>query len=261
MATKIPTQHADVKRGEIFLLHPADIAVDHGRNARSSDHTDEAVASLVESIRTHGQLQPVVIRRRHDGSAELVAGYGRHAAATVLVAEDPQFRLACRLVTYNEEDAFRLSIVENLERRDTSPIDDAVAQEKLRTVYGWDEAAIAKLYCKSTSYIARLSRLLTLPRDIQARVHAREIGVQAAIDLTSLPPDEAREVVESQPEDIGEVVRERRRESGVNLKRNLKELRNLLSAVADLPWVEVLTQYLDGQIATPEAEALLREAK
>ena len=101
MAAKITTTHADLRRSEILLLPPADITADPAKNSRRDPHDAEAVASIAESFRRDGQMQPVLIRKRHDGTAELVAGFRRHAAATLIAASDANFRLRCTLVNCN----------------------------------------------------------------------------------------------------------------------------------------------------------------
>jgi hypothetical protein len=84
---------------------------------------------------------------------------------------------------------------EGRERRETTPVDNAVAQRRLREDYGWTDTKIAEFYRCSAPYVGTLKKLLTLPTRVQRLVHGKELSVQAATALADLPPDEQANVL------------------------------------------------------------------
>src|SRR3990167_6542295 len=106
-------------------------------------------------------------------------------------------RLRCRLIDCNEEEAYAKSISENEDRLDTSAIDKAHAQRRLREEFHWPEERIAKHYKCTTAYTHFLKKLVTLPAETQMLVHRKELSIQAAVDLCSLASADQKEVISS----------------------------------------------------------------
>lgn len=190
----------DVKRGELFSIFPHEIIVNPEENGRAYPVSDETIQALAESILEYGQEQPVVVRRIEGNKVKLVAGYGRHRAVlrinTVLQPDNP-IRLQCRVRdTMNSKEAFIHNLVENRDRCDTTPVDDAENQRRLREQYGWSEAKIAEFYGKSVSYIYQLKKTLALSEPIKEQVAEGNISIGATLDLTELPESQREAVVE-----------------------------------------------------------------
>ena len=104
-------------------------------------------------------------------------------------------KLKCCVSIMNDEEALRRSIMENRERSETTPMDDAYNQRRLREECGWTDVRISDFYKVSPPYVAVLKKLLLLPTDIQLRVHTKQISVQAAIALADLSPEEQKAVL------------------------------------------------------------------
>src|SRR5262245_34103744 len=187
----------DVVRQDEFLIDSAEILVDDGLNGRWQPHTDEAVERMVKSFEEEGQLQAVQVRRIHDNKVQLVLGYRRYAAATLYNQRHPDqpMKLRAKVVLVNDEEAFRRNLVENRERAECSPVDDAHNQRRLREVFGWTDAKIAEFYHVSPAHVCTLKKLLALPSDVQRLVHGRTLSVQAATGLADLPAQEQKEVL------------------------------------------------------------------
>jgi len=150
-------------------------------------HFDEAsLQSLAESIRSHGIVQPLVVRRRGDGY-ELIAGERRWRAAKlaglakvpVVVKEVPDDHL------------LEIALIENIQREDLNAIEEAQAYKKLLETVGLTQEALASRVGRDRSYITNYLRLLRLPDDLQQLVidgrlstgHARTLLALGHVDL------------------------------------------------------------------------------
>jgi len=150
-------------------------------------HFDEAsLESLAESIRSHGIVQPLIVRRRGDGY-ELIAGERRWRAAKlaglskvpVVVKEVP------------DDSLLEIALIENIQREDLNPIEEAQAYKKLIETVGLTQEALAARVGRDRSYITNYLRLLRLPDDLQQLViegrlstgHARTLLALSHVDL------------------------------------------------------------------------------
>ncbi|HVN75803.1 MAG TPA: ParB/RepB/Spo0J family partition protein [Thermoanaerobaculaceae bacterium] len=143
-----------------------------------------ALAELVASIKAHGLLQPVVVSRAPGGGYHLIAGERRWRAAKLAGLE----RIPALLREESgDADRLALALIENLQREDLTPIEEARAYHHLRTELGLSQEEIAGRVGKERSTIANALRLLQLPLEVQELVdagtlsagHARAVvGVQ-----------------------------------------------------------------------------------
>lgn len=157
---------------------------------------DEAkIDELAASVREQGILQPLVVRHRGNGY-ELIAGERRLRAAVkaglktvpVIVREA------------NDHEALQLALVENLQREDLNPVEEARAFERLHGEFGWKQDEIADRVGKSRSTVANSMRLLALPRELQQEIAHGRLSMGQARALLSLERDSlilaaAREVM------------------------------------------------------------------
>jgi len=192
----------EVGRADYFFIDPQEILVDEKLNGRWTPHDQESIASMAKSFEEDGgQLQPVQVRRIAGNKVQLVLGYRRYNAAVLFnkLHPDKPMKLKAIVVQINDEEALRRNIIENRERKETTPIDDAFAQRRLREDYGWTDTKIAEFYRCTPPYVGVLKKLLTLPTKVQRLVHCRELSIQAATSLADLPPDEQAQVVANLP--------------------------------------------------------------
>ena len=124
---------------------------------------EEALAELTASIREKGLLQPILVRPVGDtGSYEIVAGERRwRAAQTAGLHEVPVVIRAL-----SDGQALELAIVENVQRRDLSPVEEARGYRRLMDEFSHTQEAVAEMVGKSRSHIANLLRLLGLPQPV-----------------------------------------------------------------------------------------------
>lgn len=139
------------------------------------------LGGLVKSIKTHGILQPVVVRWTGDGY-ELIAGERRwRAAKQIGMATIPAV-----LKNVDGEKALELALIENIQREDLNPIEKAKAFINLMKNFGLTQEMVAECVGMERSSVANIIRLLELPSDIQEYVSRGTISVGHARALLSL---------------------------------------------------------------------------
>src|SRR5215470_580818 len=157
---------------------------------------ERSLESLAESIRSHGIVQPLVVRRRGE-SYELIAGERRWRAAKlaglakvpVVVKEVPDDHL------------LEIALIENIQREDLNPIEEALAYKKLIETVGLTQEALATRVGRDRSYITNYLRLLKLPDDVQRLVKEGRLSTGHARTVLGLPHHDqqrraARHVIE-----------------------------------------------------------------
>lgn len=163
----------------------ADIVANPDQPRRRFD--PEGLGTLAESIRRHGLLQPLVVRRVEEGY-ELIAGERRLRAArqagldevpVVIREADPPQRL-------------ELALIENLQREELNPLEEAEAYRQLIEVYGLTQEEIAQQVGKSRPAVANALRLLALPDTVKAQLEGGELSAGHARTVLSVEGDEAR---------------------------------------------------------------------
>ena len=220
---------ADVKRGDRFFVDPFQVIVREELRGRHIAPDLDDIARLAVSMLTHGQLQPVNARRDEQNRLVLVAGFTRTAACRLIREgfsfdgqdyHSPEFRLQLVLSDCNDEEAFERNIVENCHRNETSPIDDAHNQRRLREQFGKNDSEIAHLYEVSPNKVGQFKKLLSLSNAEQNLVHIGQLSVSAALDLLDVPSEARSAIVAAATTDTGKVsgavVREAVRDSILN---------------------------------------------
>ncbi|MDA7984446.1 MAG: ParB/RepB/Spo0J family partition protein [Alphaproteobacteria bacterium] len=123
---------------------------------------DDAIASLADSIRAHGILQPIVVRPAEGGRYQIIAGERRWHAAGIA-----GLRVVPVIVREMDDNAaLQAALVENLQREDLSPIEEARAYQRLMTEFRMSQDAIAAAVAKSRPYVTNMVRLLGLPSPV-----------------------------------------------------------------------------------------------
>lgn len=147
-----------------------------------SSFDDEALESLADSIRSVGVLQPVVVRRDTDGGYLLVAGERRlRAARRAGLTQIPA-------VIRSGEDAAWLTeaLVENLQRSDLTPLEEAAAYRQLLEDFGLTHEEVGQKVGRSRAAVTNSMRLLGLPASIQARLESGELSAGHARALAGI---------------------------------------------------------------------------
>jgi ParB family chromosome partitioning protein len=132
---------------------------------------ETALAELAASIEASGLLQPVIVRPR-SGGYELIAGERRWRAVERLGWP----RIAAIVKEVDDQTLLTLALIENLQRDDLSPIDEAAGYRRLGEEFHLPQSEIARIVGRNRSTVANLLRLLQLPDEIQAMVHRGELS-------------------------------------------------------------------------------------
>jgi ParB family chromosome partitioning protein len=149
---------------------------------------DEAeLIDLANSMQTSGLLQPVIVRLR-DGTYELIAGERRWRAAERLGWP----KIPAIVKEVDDRTLLTLALVENLQRDDLSPIDEAAGYRRLGEEFHLGQSEIARAVGRDRSTVANLLRLLQLPADVQTMVHEKRLSAGHARALLGLT-DAARQ--------------------------------------------------------------------
>lgn len=159
---------------------------------------DEALDELAASIREKGLLQPLLVRRVGSGY-ELIAGERRLRAARRAGLE----RVPVSHREASKQESLELALIENLQREDLNPIEEAKAFQRLMTEFGLNQDEIARRVGKTRSAVSNSVRLLQLPAAIRRQVEAGEVSAGHARSLLGL------RTVEAQVQVAEDVVRRR----------------------------------------------------
>lgn len=107
--------------------------------------SDEAIASLADSIREHGMLQPVLVRPLNSGGYQIVAGERRWRAARMLGMDE----IPVNIRELSDTEAMQISLIENLQRENLNPVEEALGYKELIENYGMTQDKVAKTDRKS----------------------------------------------------------------------------------------------------------------
>lgn len=126
----------------------------------------ESLQQLADSIAEHGLLQPVVVREALGGYYEIIAGERRWRAAKMAGLSE----IPVTILSADDRKASELAIIENVQREDLNPMEEAQAYKKLQEEYGLTQDKVASAVGKSRSAVANTLRLLDLPEEAGALV-------------------------------------------------------------------------------------------
>ncbi len=148
---------------------------------------DDPVEGLVKSIGEKGLLQPVVVRPVKEGF-EVIAGNRRLRACRMLGMK----KVPCYIVGLDDKQAYEVSLIENLQRDNLNPIEEAKAYRKYVDEYGFGGASeLARRIGKSEPYVSKRLNLLNLPTEVQQQIIRRRITPSVGDELSGLNPGEA----------------------------------------------------------------------
>ena len=146
---------------------------------------EEALDELAASIRVHGILQPLLVRPESavKGDFQIIAGERRWRAAQLAGLHE----VPVHIREFNDADALAAALIENLQRQDLNPIEEAEGLRRLGEEFGLSQDVLANSVGKSRSHVANMLRLLTLPSSVQSDVrrgvltagHARALLMHA----------------------------------------------------------------------------------
>lgn len=169
-----------------------DLVVRNPKNPRKH-FAEEDLQDLASSIRQHGIVQPVVVRPVTDGKFEIIAGERRWRAAQLAGLNE----IPVLIREVDDRTALELAIVENVQRADLNPVEEALGYEQLIAEHGYTQNDLGEIIGKSRSHVANSLRLLKLPELVRDMITSGSLsaGHARALIPTTDPVGLARTIV------------------------------------------------------------------
>jgi ParB family chromosome partitioning protein len=200
--------------------------------------SEEGLQELAQSIRTNGVIQPILVRRAGD-RYDIVAGERRWRAAQMAGL----LKVPVVVRSFADEKLLEIALIENIQRENLNPIDEALAYRRLSTDFNMTQEGIAAAVGKDRASIANYLRLLKLPEDVQQEVASGALSMGHARAIVALDdPQAVRKAV-------GEVLGNR---------LSVRETEALVRRLASPPAVRAEEPAKD--VHTREAEEVMRLA-
>ena len=173
--------------------------VEPGLNQPRKRFDPEALADLAESIRVHGIIQPLTVRRLASGYYQIIAGERRWRAAK----EAGLTEVPAVIIEADDRKVMELGLIENLQREDLNPAEEARGYQSLMEDYGLTQEQVAQRMGKSRPAVANTLRLLALPDDLMKLVEEGQLSAGHARTILGAPTPSlqrqaAKRVVEEQ---------------------------------------------------------------
>ena len=186
-----PAQEGELREIPIDLIRP-------GKFQPRQDMRAQALEELAQSIHQQGVMQPVVVREIGQGRFELIAGERRWRACQLSGLKS----VPALVKSASDRDVVSMSLIENIQREDLNPIEQAAALQRLQEEFGYTQQEVAKEVGKSRESVANLLRLLGLEPEVRAMLEKGELEMGHARALLGAPgPDQpklARQVARKQ---------------------------------------------------------------
>jgi len=196
---------------------------------------EDALADLAASIREHGVLQPILVRPRADGHYQIVAGERRWRASRMAgLTEIPAI-----VEQIDDETALEIAIIENLQREDISPLEEAEMFERMTTEHGYSLRKLATKLGKDKGYLENRLRLVHAPDDVRELVAVRSDTLSHAYELMKVDdPRKRRRLARQVAAGELSLVKLRRRIEG----RPRPEVEPEPEVEPDVEWAEAVNE-------------------
>jgi len=196
------------------------------KNQPRKDFSPDELSSLASSIRETGIIQPILVRKNYD-SYEIVAGERRWRAAQI--ANIHEVPVVIKELT--NEEVVKIAIIENIQRVDLNPIEEANSYNKLIRDFGYTQEKVATSLGKSRSYITNLLRLLSLPKSIIKHLQEGKLSSGHARALVGVAESEflARKIIDENlsVRDIENIVKTGMTKSDDRIKKRASTKKDL----------------------------------
>jgi len=167
------------------------------------EFAQSAIDELAESIKEHGIIQPLIVRKSIKGY-ELVAGERRLRAAKVTGLK----RVPVVVKAYTDQQLMEIALIENLQRENLNPLEEAEAYEKLIAHHDYTQEQLAKRIGKSRPHVANMLRLLQLPDGIRQMVSSADLSMGHARALLTVSEEKVQQQLAKDVVDKGLSVRQ-----------------------------------------------------
>ena len=186
---------------------------------------EEALKELASSIKEHGVIQPIIVRKLGD-KYEIIAGERRYKASTLAGLT----KIPAIIRNMDDKEASKVALLENLQRKDLSPIEEARTYRKILELDDMTQEELGRTMGKSQAAIANKMRLLSLPDEVQEALLNDKISERHARSLLNVPKAEDQirilnEVIENRltVRELDEKVKEYKHDNGLNNDNHIVE--------------------------------------
>ena len=155
--------------------------VEPNRNQPRTDFDADKLSDLANSIAEHGVIQPIIVHRLETGFYQIIAGERRWRASKLAGKKT----IPAIIRTTDNQRVYELALIENLQRQDLNPIEEALGYKKLMDDFSLTQEQISKKLSKSRSSVANSLRLLNLPKDVIQLISAKQLSFGHAKVLLS----------------------------------------------------------------------------
>jgi len=186
---QVTSEVSETKEGDISTIRMSLIEPNKDQPRRHFD--EEKIAALAESIKEHGLVQPIIITPSENGMYKIVAGERRWRAAKKLKLKE----IPAVVRTYNDEQVAEIALIENLQRENLNPIEEALGYNLLIEEFDLTQEVVSQRVGKSRSAVANSLRLLSLEKEIQELVINGKLTSGHARAVLSLEDRELRKAL------------------------------------------------------------------
>ena len=169
--------------------------VEPNANQPRQDFDEEELAALAESISTHGIVQPLTVRQLPSGYYQIIAGERRWRAARIAGLHE----VPAVVIEADDKKTMELALIENLQRQDLNPVEEAMGYQTLIADYGLTQEETAKRVGKSRPAVANALRLLSLCPDVLELVRSGQLSAGHARAVLTLK-------TETQQKDVAQKI-------------------------------------------------------
>ena len=189
-------------KNEVVTLKISQVEPNRKQPRRSFD--DDELGELADSIRQHGVLQPILVRPQIFGGYQIVAGERRYRASRLAgLTEIPAI-----IRELSDSEAMQLALIENLQRSDLSPMEEAMGYRALMDDFAFSQEDVARTVGKSRPAVANMLRLLSLPDEVKPLLEENKLSAGHARALLAIDDEEKIIAAANKVADEGLSVRE-----------------------------------------------------
>ena len=178
--------------------------VEPNPNQPRRDFDEEELQALSDSIATHGVVQPLTVRQLDSGYYQIIAGERRWRAARMAQLKE----IPAVIIEADDKKTMELALIENLQRQDLNPVEEALGYRTLMEEYGLTQEDTSKRVGKSRSAVANALRLLTLSDDVLDMVRSGKLSAGHARAVLSLKSEKAQKDAANKIINLGLSVRQ-----------------------------------------------------
>ena len=221
---------------EVVTIKISQIEPNRNQPRRSFD--EDALEELSQSIKEHGVLQPILVRPQIYGGYQIVAGERRYRASRMAgLTEIPAI-----IKELSDSETMQIALIENLQRRDLSDLEEAKGYQTLMDEYGFSQEDVARTVGKSRSAVANTLRLLGLPDDVKELLDQGKLSAGHARALLAV--DREKEIKEA----ADKIIKE-----GLSVRQTEKLVKSMGSAKPKKQAVQKLSPYTEVELALTDA--------